>query len=117
MMIFFIHKIVSGIELWIVREQRKVQKTDLNGRLNVYVFFPFVEVVERAAEIAKGTFRSVFFINDLHLQIDDAFVPFDPDIEDEFFFVDLLAQLDWVEDGNRTDMIRVKMQQGTEQRL
>jgi hypothetical protein len=52
----FIFEAVSGIELRVFREERVVQKADVDGTLDAVVCLPGLQVVEAPAEVGDEKF-------------------------------------------------------------
>lgn len=54
--------------------QRKVQNADMMRRKHVSIGFAGRKIAEGSAQVEKGTFGPVTFVEPLHFKIDDAAV-------------------------------------------
>ena len=98
-MIFYIHKLVGGIELRVFSEQGEVQQPYMDHRLHHLIPLSGVQVVKGPAEIAQRTLRPVMLVDDLQLEIDDsAVVQQYLDVQDEILVPDGRARFNGIDD-------------------
>ena len=85
------------------------------GRLYLLIIISRIQIVERTAQIAQGTFRPVVLIDYLKFQVEDnSVVEKDLDIQNKIFLIYTGTQNDGICDFCRKNFIRTQMKQGTD---